>query len=1168
MSKSTRKVFGGIVVVMILSIVYLVVTNVDLSNISPLTITNSALINNNPGMPTESTGCTSPGTFTLSANDLNNGINYTCNAPTGTGSACYVYGYIDMSVPTVNGIENCQTYAYTTDLSYSYGTFIKVDKTKTGVFSYYKATSSSGLTQSPTCSIANSIILFTDISGNNIIKTSTGSNLYICKRIFEGYIRVTYSSYSGGISQTYSPIVTQCTTTTKTTYDLNTRLCTSSNSNTDCNTESSKYNLTAPASIYTKREVLVSGEKINFMPIRLSGSPYPIDKYKLYYKVVDCKCANQCIKDSTTCEQQLNVCPSGYKYNSNVFVHCISIDGNRLYNYVRYSNICDNNYICYSPISSNKVYKTCNAKDSNGCNTWSSLQMCSEQGYNCIVDATNKVGSGIGACQCTNQICRAGETQCYSSTQKQLCYSPTNPCLSEWRDIVECGTGVCGITGGMGKCVCPTLNASPGDIKCSTTDIYEQYEQFMLDDNNKPCYKWVQKPALLEGWVCIDNKKQCVKSYCDGNTKISCLSSITDTAYGCKTVNGCSIPDTSKAESCSISNYPAICVENGTNDYCKHCDDNDVCTIDTQLNNVCKYTKVANTLCCNNDIDCKTIKNSCNKETATCELPLEGCETVTDCSTGYGCESNKCVSCNDNNVCTEDVVINGVCNHKSLLRKDGLGGICCFKGGDCNSGESCNNVTNKCNEIKDYCESNSDCVLKAKSGNVSVGQVLCNPSQICVCPIVGKDTLGNEYCTVTEKDVQKCGTSDSNAYTCKDDGKGCYTYQKVLSCDTNYKCEIHSPAACYLIEDVNIFFEPQYGIGEQISGRLEMKDNSFDGTFAKVYLYKKGKNCPTVASDCEDEIVTSITNKLSGNITFRKTYSTFEDLTIKANVSNVVVTRDIEITTKLFVVLISPLTSTNIGDDIQVPIQLYDVKIIDGKEVKTQIPVSSLSKSTIKLVIGDTDVTDFQLTSTENIKFTPKVAGYTTVTFTGTNKDGITTTNSINFDVVNPGEQIKLLINSKEPNSFDRDSLTGYIKIDTNKLITFQLQSTEANSGLKLISNDFTMRTPAGTEETIKFDEISCDSTKKEPCIYKGSFTFKSPGNQYILSGRSRRVGGDDHIISQGFLTLGDATTGKVTDPGTSGTTGRGISGTGIVSIIGGIVAVLVIGFLIFRKKR
>jgi hypothetical protein len=462
------------------------------------------------------------------------------------------------------------------------------------------------------------------------------------------------------------------------------------------------------------------------------------------------------------------------------------------------------------------VLETC---DEDQCVT--SPNPCDDQNScttdSCAEPAGCKHAESTGPCEDGNP-CTEGDSCTGGKCQ------PGNPSTCD--DGNPCTTDSCDKTLGCQHVPTSLATCSDGN-PCTTGDKCVNGKcagdaQLSCDDKN-PCTKDLCNPTLgcihesLDGVACTDSNvctesDKCVDGKCVGSTK-TCTDTNPCTQDLCDPVQGCFFPP--------VPDAPAVT-----------CNDGSACTqTDTCVGGKCTG---ANPKTCDDSKVCTS--DSCNPITGMCKYdPLSGgsCSDGDPCTTGDTCVTGSCkgggtLSCNDNNVCTNDscVTAQGGCVYVPNTAS-------CNDNNTCTSGDKCQNGqcvpgawtcacgpaqpcvddNNKCNGIPECvnnaCQTKPGTVIQCPSDPVDKPclryqcqpasgacdlvpapvTTLCNDNSACTTD----DHCGTDgTCTGTAKvcnDNNVCTTDTCNAAT------GCVFTNNTVACDDGNPCTVSDKCA-------------------------------------------------------------------------------------------------------------------------------------------------------------------------------------------------------------------------------------------------------------------------------------------------------------------------------------------------------------------------------------
>ncbi len=428
------------------------------------------------------------------------------------------------------------------------------------------------------------------------------------------------------------------------------------------------------------------------------------------------------------------------------------------------ANACTLGDTCQTGVCSSTTAANCD--DGNPCTT----DFC-DQVYGCDHAPLASGGQCNDGNDCTiNDSCKTG-----SCVGTQLNCDDSN----------QCTTDTCAKKGGCAHALDDTLTCTDGD-PCTAPDHCKD-------------------GTCLSTPLNCDDNNSCTIDACDGNG--GCKNVVVN-GKDCDDGNACTVQDT--------------CVNNVCTGKAKSCDDGNACTNDVCQNGVCVFTTATGAACTDNNectgpdictgagvcagpvVDCSTgtvckVNLACSPVTGCVTVQADGalCDDGDYCTSGNlpGTPGDKCsgggcsgptVSCDDKNICTNDV-----CDAK-------LG--CLITQNTCDDGNSC--TVDTCDKVLGcqhqnvdggFCDDGDACTDKTTC-NVGVcgggTPVVCDDKNDCTADSCDK-TAG---CThVTLPDASTC--TDNNV--CTQDGCVGGACQGVaLTCDDGNPCTVDS---CNLI---------------------------------------------------------------------------------------------------------------------------------------------------------------------------------------------------------------------------------------------------------------------------------------------------------------------------------------------------------------------------------
>jgi hypothetical protein len=216
--------------------------------------------------------------------------------------------------------------------------------------------------------------------------------------------------------------------------------------------------------------------------------------------------------------------------------------------------------------------------------------------------------------------------------------------------------------------------------------------------------------------------------------------------------------------------YTSFVMQSTTCSTTLQCNDNNECTTDICLNNVCSNIPITN---------CATNCNDNNICTTDILMPY-GCAHVTISSC---CTSSS--QCDDNNMCTKDTCSNNVCSHSSINTACNDNNVCTT---DICQNNACSNIpNNNCCTTSSQCNDNDACTTDTCSNNVCKHIALsCNDNNECTTDLCSNNACHNVPIT-------GCGTNCNDNNECTTDILGPYgcahvTIEGCGPCTSNEVC--------------------------------------------------------------------------------------------------------------------------------------------------------------------------------------------------------------------------------------------------------------------------------------------------------------------------------------------------------------------------------------------
>jgi hypothetical protein len=334
-----------------------------------------------------------------------------------------------------------------------------------------------------------------------------------------------------------------------------------------------------------------------------------------------------------------------------------------------------------------------------GCQHTYNIDPCDDGNQCTIGDACQGgacVGGGPLPCNdsnaCTNDTCVPGEGCVYSNS--------VAPC----DDANACTTGdacVDGACAGTGQLSCDDDNMCTNDLCDPSSGCKYTYNEAPCDDGN----------------LCTGG------DVCQGGTCVGTVQS------NCNDFNPCTTDSCDKGVGC-VHSLNSL-----------QCNDNNACTKnDTCGNGLCQGEAVS----CDDGNGCTS--DACDQESGCTYAPTAGpCDDGNPCTVNDQCQAGQCksgdeINCDDDNLCTQDVCLNGGCNHAPLNN------VGCDDGNECTSNDAC---------VNGICvgEGNESCCLKDAD---------CDDGNACTKDIC---VLETGQCTAQ--------TAPMNNLSCNSDNNGC-----------------------------------------------------------------------------------------------------------------------------------------------------------------------------------------------------------------------------------------------------------------------------------------------------------------------------------------------------------------------------------------------------------
>jgi parallel beta-helix repeat protein len=347
--------------------------------------------------------------------------------------------------------------------------------------------------------------------------------------------------------------------------------------------------------------------------------------------------------------------------------------------------------------------------------------------------------------------------------------------------------------------------------ECTANSCSEGRCNYLQIPGCMPCYSATQ---CNDDNSCTDNL--CFQGKCLYNVIENCTShnNTTNTTFQCTSYSQCEDNNACTINNCSNNKcvYSSInnCIQCTSS---SQCIDNNACTTDACFREACLYTSIAS--CVNNDGCCPTGKgctylndNDCIQCTSTAQCSDNNACTTDSCLNGvcsYPPISGCCIStlqCNDTKICTIDRCSSNQCSN-SLISS------CISNDGCCPAGIGCTSITdNDCaavcgNSVKEgteVCDGTSlggascSSVLGAGyTGNLRCSNCMFNTS-LCVAPCTQTCTSLNYQCgtRIVCGNSINCGTCPTD-YACKANGT---CIKNIVCTDTcsslAYQCGIQT----------------------------------------------------------------------------------------------------------------------------------------------------------------------------------------------------------------------------------------------------------------------------------------------------------------------------------------------------------------------------------------
>jgi len=346
---------------------------------------------------------------------------------------------------------------------------------------------------------------------------------------------------------------------------------------------------------------------------------------------------------------------------------------------------------------------------------------------------------------CTTDFCVNGFCVHGPDGQKPNCCTKSdncndnNPCTIDTCDTVKNDCKF--VSNGDPTCCVGNDDCDDGD--CATLDF--------CASNNKCAFKG--DPTKCSNNIDCDDGLACTKDTCDtssgcGVCKHEASKGCCDNDAQCNDGNPCSA-DKCLNNKCENSGLAGCCIDD--KDALSKCDDKNGCTIDYCINNTCRHTVPKNG-CCATDKDCEDgdfcTLNQCSdidagSKTGKCKFPKDPLKKDCTCDPTKVAQDVPNSHCNDNNTCTIDACIGGICIHKP---KKG----CCLDKFDCNDGNLCTFDQCVFNECLNY-EATGDNALCCKKETEKIDCAYLNSS--CAKGICETKTDGSRACVASPLDV-------------------------------------------------------------------------------------------------------------------------------------------------------------------------------------------------------------------------------------------------------------------------------------------------------------------------------------------------------------------------------------------------------------------------------
>ena len=561
-----------------------------------------------------------------------------------------------------------------------------------------------------------------------------------------------------------------------------------------------------------------------------------------------CNDNNECTEDK--CNEHLGL-PTCFHKNLNTTISG-SCDDDDL---CTENGICDNGdcvsqqVVCSTP-TNECSQNTCDPSDGL-CKVANLTGITCDDGDSCTENDICISGICIGVQKicvdsnpCTDDSCNPSTGNCDFEINDSNTCTDGNPCTIG----DSCLSGGC-IPGTLrdcddeNECTIDTCNTANG--LCDNTNINgQQCDDGSLCTFNDSCVSGIcigtlknctdEKPCTIDH--CLPSTGECVHSFSNG---IPC-----DDGNSCTSMDIC---------------WESECVGSPID-----CNDGNICTFDFCENGICNHTNLQipcqdgnpctlndvcdNGLCtgtqkdCEDNIEC-TI-DTCDINTGNCIFTpiVDGgsCDDLNSCTLNDTCNNGICngtpLNCDDNNACTDDFCINGVCqninddnnkctdNNLCTFDDSCVSGACSGTPVDCVTGNVdnctstvCNITTGLCDNINDNlpCDDGNPCtVMEICSMGTCIGmQINCDDSNPCtndVCNIVNgqcvnqpvpdntncndgdsctfDDICFNGICNGTEKNC-----NDGNICTddvCNPSNGCCEPINNMAQCDDGNVCTL------------------------------------------------------------------------------------------------------------------------------------------------------------------------------------------------------------------------------------------------------------------------------------------------------------------------------------------------------------------------------------------